>query len=869
MARIKQHTTSRLVFQRAIGTTARDKNGISVAKSASKVAYLTGAGAVVICTNNSQVQRFFCTSTKYNQHIYTDDSISNSLNLPQISLIGTFGSTGSPSSPMGYGLGLSTGGASPSAGLGSIAPSPGASGVGFNSSNSARDKLKPCSAIALSPDGTWLATGETGHQPRVFIYSTKETTCIPVAILSEHTFGLKSLAFSPCGKYLASLGTRNDGFMHIWSIPEFRLLASNKCTSLVNSLIWLSSNKIVTAGLRHLRLWTVRRSGNLHSLGARNVVLHDHIESTFFSLTRISDKLALVASDTGYLATLRCRDDSNTASFEIVHKFEKIKALEALQCADHAYVIADNALYHIELLSFAANLQESPMDAKALFALSENSLLALKDNQLVRLPDSGRLVRAPQKDNGGLGGMVQWSSGCAVWNPASNCARVWDSNFKEFEDYVISKGTVTALGFDERSNLLILGSSDGLVEIIQRGVRHRLATFQAHGSTVQNISVLNGMIVSCSRDKTVQIFRRDPQDSSWALCQTVMAHKGNILRVFISADGQRIVSCSTDRTVHIHKLIGTAFISERLISLRSNPSDMAMCPDTQSIIIAFTDKTFSQYSITTGELKSSFRDDIDLKCICTYYFNGTYYLAGAGSDKSIRLYNFQTGALLSLQWAHSDGITGMVWSPESQSLTTVGGEGCLFIWQMAVNVGETDLTRSPDSDGQSPKPPPTRKFLSRTEIARIKSESPPVSPRAPSSPSPPPSVPSTVPKTVASRQTLQRHRSLSASRSFPSLTRNSEPRRAQDLVRSLDEATTSLSALRLKYDPKLVAAHPEKVARFKAELHSALRMFDVAPSSSSPSSSEPSNLAKNARMEEMLQQFGDQLVSLVDTKLRL
>lgn len=33
---------------------------------------------------------------------------------------------------------------------------------------------------------------------------------IPVAAMSEHTFGVRDVAFSPCSKYLASIGTVNE-----------------------------------------------------------------------------------------------------------------------------------------------------------------------------------------------------------------------------------------------------------------------------------------------------------------------------------------------------------------------------------------------------------------------------------------------------------------------------------------------------------------------------------------------------------------------------------------------------------------------------------------------------------------------------------
>ena len=80
---------------------------------------------------------------------------------------------------------------------------------------------------------------------------------VPLVILNEHTFGVRAVAFSPDQKYLASLGTPNDGFLYIWSINQrtgaAKLHSSNKCTSFVKQMIWLGSS-IVTYVLMMLSI---------------------------------------------------------------------------------------------------------------------------------------------------------------------------------------------------------------------------------------------------------------------------------------------------------------------------------------------------------------------------------------------------------------------------------------------------------------------------------------------------------------------------------------------------------------------------------------------------------------------------------------
>lgn len=91
---------------------------------------------------------------------------------------------------------------------------------------------------------------QTGYSPRVLIFSLQDTSSdIPLVILNEHTYGVRCVAFSPDQKYLASLGSPNDGFLYVWAINQrtgaAKLHSSNKCTSFVKQMIWLGSS-IVT-----------------------------------------------------------------------------------------------------------------------------------------------------------------------------------------------------------------------------------------------------------------------------------------------------------------------------------------------------------------------------------------------------------------------------------------------------------------------------------------------------------------------------------------------------------------------------------------------------------------------------------------------
>lgn len=185
-----------------------------------------------------------------------------------------------------------------------------------------KERVKAATTLSFSFNGKYLAVGETGYKPRVLIFSLddKAPQDVPVAVIPEHTFGVQAVAFSPDSKYLASLGTVNDGFLYIWSIDErygaATLVASNKCTNIIKQMVWIGQS-LVTVGLRFVKVWRPNdvppsyaatpelKLGRGHrALAGRNVVLGDLLEATFTCIVPVSEDRAMLCTDGGDVCIL-------------------------------------------------------------------------------------------------------------------------------------------------------------------------------------------------------------------------------------------------------------------------------------------------------------------------------------------------------------------------------------------------------------------------------------------------------------------------------------------------------------------------------------------------------------------------------------
>uniref|UniRef100_A0A8C4ZRH1 Mitogen-activated protein kinase binding protein 1 n=1 Tax=Gadus morhua TaxID=8049 RepID=A0A8C4ZRH1_GADMO len=113
---------------------------------------------------------------------------------------------------------------------------------------------KSITALAFSPDGKYLVTGESGHLPAVRLWDVSERR--QVAELQKHNYGVSCVAFSPNSKYIVSVGTQHDMTISVWAWKKDVVVAVNKVSSKVMAVSFSEdSSYFVTAGVRHIKFW--------------------------------------------------------------------------------------------------------------------------------------------------------------------------------------------------------------------------------------------------------------------------------------------------------------------------------------------------------------------------------------------------------------------------------------------------------------------------------------------------------------------------------------------------------------------------------------------------------------------------------------
>jgi WD40 repeat protein len=95
-------------------------------------------------------------------------------------------------------------------------------------------------AMAISPDGKWLALGGSGG--KVFLWDL--ALRVPTRVLQAHEQDVRALAFSPEGKLLASASL--DQSAKIWDVASGRELRTIRSAAALNTLAFAGSQRLVT-----------------------------------------------------------------------------------------------------------------------------------------------------------------------------------------------------------------------------------------------------------------------------------------------------------------------------------------------------------------------------------------------------------------------------------------------------------------------------------------------------------------------------------------------------------------------------------------------------------------------------------------------
>ncbi|KAI0472377.1 WD domain-containing protein [Xylaria cf. heliscus] len=953
--RASQLCDSRLSLKRVIGTTCVSPTGFDAVQSS--FAYIAGGAVVVVDMNgDSYGQRFFRARPTATPTYSTSA-------LPH--------STSSPSTPK----------ANDSRNRTSLRDSAYSSNDWAESPSSktwtSRERIKAATCLALSKEGRFLAVGETGYAPRVLIYSLEDCSSdTPLVSISEHAYGVKAVAWSPDSKFLASLGSSNDGFLYVWKIDPktgaAKLFQQNRCTTYIKGMIWVGSN-LITLGVRHVKVWRIDEAKATSpvkqkfigdatptaqaqkTLPGRNVLLGNMIEATFSCAAAIDDTKAIICSETGDVCLL----DEVGKQMKLIHVLESGFVTTCVAIRNGLIYIGGKSgnFITLDLESF---LKVSPTCIRTTTEAStgagvlalgflQDKMVTVDTKRSIDIWNQDHIPGAPRVESTsvpilgrgdavmGVGSLSQsnvtgaqfytWaqSGHVILWSTDGTIISSFQVPLDEacFEEEPEPVNQMVTVRATRDGKFFIAGDKLGFVKVVDFATGECVSSMKAHSSDCQVITIYedkpNILIASCGRDRTAQLFHR-LTNGDFEHFQT-LEFSARISQVLIpSAD--KIITCSLDRTVQIHDLVTKegdpnvmAAIPSRTLSLKASPTSMAVGPDGKTLFVSQAERSVYVFDLDTGKLSNSFKcfdesgaDSVILDSLSTHPATEKepgLLLGLSNTDKSIRMYDTQTGNFLAREWGHTEAIQGVALIEEEDSnrkVVSVGSDGTIMIWEIDFQDrawGSASRESSPVKEATSPMNQPTlRRVLSKTELAEFQRPSSAASGRkspprtlskkrslylgnssSVSAPKTPVAAQPLSPSSIIAEDTPSRRPSVTPSGSPPVSpkskvkrrpsrpTLNSTKTKSNDNLRSfgsLSMSTEQTCRTLRTYRKKLASTDPIS-QELLAELDQELRLTSVALGDRATRSKAVSDTI----LSNLLDQYSERLVSLLDEKLRL
>jgi WD40 repeat protein len=258
--------------------------------------------------------------------------------------------------------------------------------------------------------------------------------------------------------------------------------------------------------------------------------------------------------------------------------------------------------------------------------------------------------------------------------------KVWQSKSGKLTNIMLFESDyANSITFSRDNKLLISGKKDNTIEVLSLQTKKLICTLKGHQKAVNSVAVHpNGkLIASASDDKTVNLWSIE---SGKQVC-TLKGHTDNVMAVSFSPNGDVLASSGdiNDKTVKLW------FLSEnRSITLKGHSDwfggiyTIAFSPDSKLIASGSKDKTIKIWQVNTGKEAITLEghsDDITSIIISA----DNKIIASGSKDKTLKLWALTTGKLISTI-NHHEKIQAVAFSPNSQILATgcSGGNIKLF-----------------------------------------------------------------------------------------------------------------------------------------------------------------------------------------------